>query len=92
MLFLLSKTKLYFPVVILSGRDNQKLSKLLSKGFERSVYWNEYKTKNGNKSTANEYGCFLESNIVGVNRLFILAYTNESEMVKAFMINPLILI
>ena len=49
MLFLLSKTKLYFPVVTLSGRDNQKLSKLLSKGFERSVYWNEYKTKNGNK-------------------------------------------
>ena len=49
MLILLSKTKLYFPVVTLSGRDNQKLSKLLSKGFERSVYWNEYKTKNGNK-------------------------------------------
>ena len=45
MLFLLSKTKLYFPVVTLSGRDNQKLSKLLSKGFERSVYWNEYNKK-----------------------------------------------
>ena len=89
MLFLLSKTKLYFPVVTLSGRDNQKC---LSKGFEKSVYWNEYKTKNRNKSTVNEYGCFLESNIVGVNRLFILAYANESEMVKAFMINPLILI
>ena len=28
----------------LSARDNQKLSKLLRKGFEKSVYWNEYKT------------------------------------------------
>ena len=37
--------KLYVPLVNLSARDNQKLSKLISKGFERSVYWNEYKTK-----------------------------------------------
>ena len=34
-------TKLYLSVVILSAKDNQKLSKLLSKGFERSVHWNE---------------------------------------------------
>ena len=38
-------TKLYVPVVTLSARDNQKLPKLLSKRFERSVYWNEYKKK-----------------------------------------------
>ena len=31
-------TKLYVPVVTLSARDTQKLSKLLSKVFERSVY------------------------------------------------------
>ena len=36
-------TKLYVTVVTLSSKDNQKLSKLLSKGFEISVYWNEYK-------------------------------------------------
>ena len=30
--------KLYVPVVTLSARDNQKLSKRLSKGFEKSVY------------------------------------------------------
>ena len=30
--------KLYVPVVTLSTRENKKLSKLLSKGFERSVY------------------------------------------------------
>ena len=41
-LFSLSKTQLYVLLVTLSARDNQKLSKLLSKGSERSLYWNEY--------------------------------------------------
>ena len=42
--FTIKDTKLYVPEVTLSTRDNQKLSKLLSKGFERSVYLNEYQT------------------------------------------------
>ena len=33
---------LCISVVTLSARDSQKLTKPLSKGFERSVYWNEY--------------------------------------------------
>ena len=40
-LFLLSQT--HVPVVTLTARENQKLSKLLNKEFEKSVYWNEYK-------------------------------------------------
>ena len=36
-IFTIKDTKLYVPVVILSARDNQKLSKLLRKAFERSV-------------------------------------------------------
>ena len=48
-IFTIKDTKLYVRVVTLSAKDNQKLSKLLSKGFERSVYWNEYKTKSENK-------------------------------------------
>ena len=46
-------------VVTLPARDNQKLSKRLSKGFERSVYWNEYKTKSENENTTNKYRYFL---------------------------------
>ena len=41
-IFTIKNTKLYVPVVTLSARDNQKLTKLLSKGFIRSVYWNEF--------------------------------------------------
>ena len=51
-------SKLYVPVLTLSARNNQKLSQLLSKAFERSVYWNEYKTKSENKNITNEYRYF----------------------------------
>ena len=36
-IFTIQDTKLYVPVVTLSQRDNQKLSKFLSKEFERPV-------------------------------------------------------
>ena len=83
-IFIISDKKLYVPVVTLSARDNQRLSKLLGKAFERSVYWNESKTKSGNKNTTNEYRYFLESNFVGINRLFVLVYTNEAINAKRF--------
>ena len=60
-IFTIKDTKLYVPVVTLSARDNQKLSKLLSKLFERSVYWDGYKTKSENKYATNEFMYFLES-------------------------------
>ena len=87
----LQDTKLYVHVVTLSVRDNQKLSKLLSKGFERSAYWNEYKTKSENKNTTNEYRYFIKSNFVGViNRLFVLFYINEASNAKRFNLENLI--
>ena len=49
--FIIEDTKPYALVVTLSAKHNQKLSKLLNKGFERSVYWNEYKTKSESKNT-----------------------------------------
>ena len=61
-IFTIKYTKLYVPVVTLPTKDNQKLSKPLSKRFERSVYWNEYKTKSENKITPNQYRYFLNSN------------------------------
>ena len=37
-----------------------------------------------NKNTTNEYRYFFESNFVGVNKLFVLLYTNEDEYTKRF--------
>ena len=39
-IFTTKDTKIYVPVVILLAKDNEKLSKLLSKGFKRSFDWN----------------------------------------------------
>ena len=52
-------TKVYVPVVTLLAKVNQKLSKLLRKGFERTVHWNEYKIRSEIKDTTNEYRHFL---------------------------------
>ena len=76
-IFTIKDTRLYVSVVMLSARNNQKLTKILRKGFERSVHWNEYRIKNENKNTANEYRFFLELNFVGVNRLFVSVYSNK---------------
>ena len=54
--------------------EAHKILKTLSKGFERSVYWNEYKIRSENKNTTIEYRYLLKSNVVRVNRLFVLVY------------------
>ena len=89
-IFTIKDTELYVPIATLSARDNKKLSKLLSKGFERSVYWNEYKTKSENKNTANECIYSLESNFVGVNRLFVLVYSNQNADLKRLKLKGII--
>ena len=59
-------------------------SNLLSKGFERWVYWNEYKTKSENKNTRSEFRYSPKSNFVGVNILFVLVYSNKNDDTKRF--------
>ena len=49
------------------SKDNQKLSKLLSRRFKKSVYWNEYKIKNENQDTPSEYRYSLKSIFKGAN-------------------------
>ena len=41
--FKITDAKLYVPIVTLRTEDNTKLSKLLNKGFKRSIHWNKYK-------------------------------------------------
>ena len=83
-IFTIKDTKLYVPVVTFLVRDNQNLSKLLSKGFGRLVYWKEYKTKSENKNTSNEYRYFFKLNFVEVNSLFSLVYLNQDGISKRF--------
>ena len=50
LLLLSTKKENLFPVATLSAKENQKLLKLLSKGFERLICWNKYKIKSDTKN------------------------------------------
>ena len=43
--FIINDTKLYVPVVTLSKEDNKDFIEQQNEGFQRSIYWNEYKPK-----------------------------------------------
>ena len=88
--FAMTDIKLYVPVVTLKTENNAKLSKLLSEGFKRSIYWNKYKIifKNYNNEYIRER---LDASFQGVNKLFVLPYasgdniTNENSYRKYFL-------
>ena len=42
--FKITDAKLHVPIVTLSTKDNVNLTKQLSDGFKRFVYWNNYQT------------------------------------------------
>ena len=42
--FLVTKTRLYVPVVTLSTQDNAKLHQRLKSGFRRTINWNKYQS------------------------------------------------
>ena len=52
--FKITSTTLYVPIVNVSTKDNVNLAKQLNKGFKRSVYWNEYKSKIETKNLDND--------------------------------------
>ena len=77
--FIINDTKLYVPVVTLSKEDNEDFIDQQHKGFQRSIYWNEYKTKEQNEDADNNVFKYinLDPSFQGVNRLFVMAYSRE---------------
>ena len=74
--FIINDTKMYVPVVTLSKEDNKDFIEQQNKGFQRSISWNEYKTKE-KKEDGNANGTkyiTLDPSFQGVNRLFVMAY------------------
>ena len=75
--FIINDTKLYIPVVILLKEDDKDFIEQQDKGFQRSIYWNEYKTKeeteNADPNAVNYIN--LDPSFQGVNRLFLMAYS-----------------
>ena len=78
--FIINDTKLCVPVVSLSKDDNKDFIEQQNKKFQRSIYWNEYKTKEINENAdANVFKYInLDPSFQGVNRLFVMAYNRAN--------------
>ena len=73
--FIINDTKLCVSVVTLSKEDNTDFIEQQNKGFQRSIYWNEHKTKEKTEdadANATKY-INLDPSFQGANRLFIMA-------------------
>ena len=78
--FIINDTKLYVLIVTLSKEDNKDFIEQQNKGFQRSIYWNENKTKEINENPdANVFKYInLDPSFQGVNRLFVMAYNRAN--------------
>ena len=73
--FIINDTKMHVAVVTLSKGDNKDFIEQQNKGFQRFIYWNEYKAKEINENAdANVFKYInLDPCFQGVNRLFVMA-------------------
>ena len=71
---IINDTKMYVPIVTLSKEDKKDFIEQKTKGFQRSIYWNEYKTKELTENAdANVFkNINLDPSFQGVNRLFVM--------------------
>ena len=56
----------------------------LGKGLKDQCVGMNIKQKVRKQYTTNEYGYFLESQFVGINRLFVLVYSNQENNAKRY--------
>ena len=78
LIFTITDTKLYVPVVTLSNQANAKLPEKLKSGFKRTISCSKYKPK----VTIQQQNTYLDFVVnpcfQGVNRLFVLSFQNNS--------------
>ena len=75
--FMITNTKLYVPIVTLSTKDKNNLTKQLNDGFKICIYWNQYVSKPFPETPHKKTGMTrfaLDAAFQGVNRLFVLAF------------------
>ena len=77
--FKIRDTKLYVPVVTLSGENDNKLLDQLKTGFKRTIEWNKYRSKMSNQTKSINLNYLIYPTFTDVNRLFVLAFENEDD-------------
>ena len=81
--FSVTNIKLYVPVVTLSTQDNAKLLQQLKSGFKRVINWTKYLSKSELLAQNPSLNQLIEPSFQGVNRLFILAFENDTQRASA---------
>ena len=77
--FAITDTNLYVPVITLSTQDNSKLLQQLKSGFKRVINWNKYFSKPELLAQNPNLSHLVEPSFQGVNRLFVLAFENDTQ-------------
>ena len=81
--FVITGTKLHVPVLNLSTQGNAKLLQQIKSGFKRVINWNRYLPKPELLAQNPNLNHLIEPSFQGVNRLFILAYENDTQRKSA---------
>ena len=81
--FAIGDTKLYVSVVTLSTQDNSKLLHQLKYGFKRVITWNKYLSKPELLARNTNFNHLAKPSFQGVNRIFVLAFENNTQMTSA---------
>ena len=76
--FKTTDTKLYVPVVTLSGQDSSKLLQQLKSSFKRVISWNKYLSKPESLAQNPNLNHLVEPSFQGANRLFVFAFENDT--------------
>ena len=76
--FAITDTKFYVPVVTLSTQDNVLLQQLKS-GFKRVINRKKYLSKSELLAQNPNLNHLVEPSFQGVNRLFALAFENDTQ-------------
>ena len=77
--FKITNTNLYVSVVTLSTKDNEKLLEQLQSGFKRVINSNKYLSKPALLAQNPNLNYLIEPRFQGVNRLFVLAFENDTQ-------------
>ena len=80
--FAITDRKLYVPVITLSQQDNAKLLQQLKSGFKRVISWNKYLSEPELLGQNPNLNHLVEPNFQGLNRLFVLAFENDTERTR----------
>ena len=80
--FTIIDTKFHVPVVALLTQDNAKLLQHWEPGFNRIVNWSKYLSRPELLRQNPNLNHLVEPSCRGVNRLFVLAFSNDTEKNK----------